>query len=97
MIVQSSSSGVQDAEEAWEIGPDIAVLGALAAVHVDHHALRIDVGDFEIEAFLQPQAAGVHGEKKDVVVESFDVGQKARTSSTLRTAGRRCSSARAGY
>jgi len=46
-------------------------------MHVDHHALTVDIGDFEMEAFLKPQAAGVHGEKIDVVVESFDVGQKA--------------------
>jgi len=26
MIVQSSSSGVQDAEEAWEIGPDMLLI-----------------------------------------------------------------------
>jgi hypothetical protein len=44
---------------------------------MNHHALTVDIGDFEMEAFLKPQAAGVHGEKIDVVVESFDVGQKA--------------------
>lgn len=56
---------------------DIAVLGALAAVHMDHHALTIDIGDFEMEAFVKPQAAGVHGGKINVIVESFDVIQNA--------------------
>ena len=56
---------------------DIAVLGALAAVDMDHHALTIDIGDFEMEGFVKPQAAGVDGGEIDVVVEGFDVGQKA--------------------
>jgi hypothetical protein len=56
---------------------DIAVLGALAAVDVDHHALTVDIGDFEVEAFVKAQTAGVHGGKIDVVVEGFDVSQNA--------------------
>ena len=56
---------------------DIAVLGTFAAMHVDHHTLTVDIGDFEMEAFVKPQAAGIHGEKIDVVVKGFDVGQKA--------------------
>jgi hypothetical protein len=54
---------------------DIAVLGALAAVDMDHHALAVDIGDFEMEAFVKAQAAGVDGGEIDVVVEGFDVGQ----------------------
>jgi hypothetical protein len=34
---------------------DIAVLGALAAVDMDHHALAVDIGDFAMEAFVKPQ------------------------------------------
>jgi len=56
---------------------DIAVLGTLATVDMDHHAGAIDIGDFEIKAFVKPWAAGVHGRKINVVVESFDVGKKA--------------------
>ena len=44
---------------------------------MDHHALTIDIGDFEMKAFVEAQAAGVDGGKIDVVVEGFDVGQKA--------------------
>lgn len=56
---------------------DVAILGAFATVDMDHHALAIDIGDFEMESFVQPQAAGVYGGKVGVVVEGFDVGQKA--------------------
>ena len=54
---------------------DVAVLGALAAVDMDHHALAVDIGDFEMKAFVKTQAAGVDGGEIDVVVEGFDVGQ----------------------
>ena len=56
---------------------DVAILGALAAVDMDHHALTVDIGDFEMERFVKPQAAGVDGGKVGVVVEGFDMGQKA--------------------
>jgi hypothetical protein len=52
---------------------EIAVLGALAAVDMDHHAQAIDIGDFEMECFVKAQAAGVDGGEVDVVVEGFDV------------------------
>lgn len=56
---------------------NVAILGALTAVDMDHHALTIDIGDFEMKAFVKTQAAGVHGGKIGVVVEGFDMGQKA--------------------
>jgi hypothetical protein len=56
---------------------NVAILSALTAVDMDHHALTIDIGDFEIKSFVKPQAAGVHGGKIDVIVESFDVIQNA--------------------
>jgi hypothetical protein len=56
---------------------DIAVLGALAAMDVDHHAGAIDIGDLQVKSFVKAQAAGVHGGEIDVVVEGFDVGQHA--------------------
>ena len=52
---------------------DVAVFGALATVHMDHHALTIDIGDFEIKSLVKPQAAGIDGGKINVVVEGFDV------------------------
>lgn len=56
---------------------DVAVLGALAAVDMDHHARAIDIGDFEMARFVKAQAAGVDGGEKDVVREVLDVGQNA--------------------
>ena len=56
---------------------DIAVLGALAAVDMDHHALTVDIGDFEMAGFVKPQAAGIDGGEIGVVVQGFDVGQNA--------------------
>jgi hypothetical protein len=53
------------------------ILGALAAVDMDHHALTIDIGDFEMEPFVKALAAGIDGGKVGVVVEGFDMGQKA--------------------
>jgi hypothetical protein len=44
---------------------------------MDHHAGAIDIGDFEMESFVQSQAAGVDGGEVGIVVESFDVGKKA--------------------
>ena len=55
---------------------DVAVLGAFAAVDMDHHALTIDVRDFELAGFVKTQAAGVNGGEKDMVGEVFDLGQK---------------------
>src|SRR5262245_36016879 len=54
---------------------DVTVLSTLAAVDVDHHALAVDIGDFEMAAFVKTQATGIDGGEIDVVVESFDVGQ----------------------
>jgi hypothetical protein len=56
---------------------DIAVFGTLAAVDVGHHyALAVDIGDFEVAAFIKTQTAGIHGGQINMVVEGFDVGQK---------------------
>lgn len=53
---------------------DVAILGALTAVDMDHHAGAIDIGDFEMESLVQAQAAGIDGGQIGVVVEGFDVG-----------------------
>jgi hypothetical protein len=41
---------------------------------MDHHALGVDVRDFEMAGFVEAQAAGVDGREKDVVGGSFDLG-----------------------
>jgi len=52
-------------------------LGTLATVDMDHHAAAVDIGDFEMESFVKPQATGVDGGKIGIVLEGFDAGQKA--------------------
>ena len=53
---------------------DVAILGALATVDMDHHARAIDIGDFEVESFVKSQAARIDGGQIGVVVKGFDVG-----------------------
>ena len=56
---------------------DVAILGALAAVDMDHHARAIDIGDFEMESLVKSQAAGVDGGKIGIILEGFDLGENA--------------------
>ncbi len=51
------------------------VLGALAAMDMDHLALSIDIGDLKIESLLEAEAAGVDSHQVDIVVEGVDLGQ----------------------
>jgi hypothetical protein len=44
---------------------------------MDHHAAAVDIGDFEMESFVKPQATGVDGGKIGIGLEGFDAGQKA--------------------
>ena len=56
---------------------DVAILGALSSVDMDHHAGGIDIGDFEVETFVKSQATGVDGGKIGIVLEGFDLGKDA--------------------
>jgi hypothetical protein len=56
---------------------DVAVLGALSPVDMDHHAVGVDIGDFEVETFVKSEAAGVDGGEIGVVLGGFDLGQDA--------------------
>ena len=56
---------------------DKAILGAFAAVDMDHHTVAVDIGDFEMESFVKPQSAGVNGRKIGIVLEGFDAGKNA--------------------
>lgn len=53
----------------------VAIFGALSTVDMDHHAVAVDIGDFEMESFVKPQAAGVDGGKIGIVLEGFDLGK----------------------
>jgi len=54
---------------------DVAILGALSTVDMDHHAGAVDIGDFEVETFMESQAAGIDGGKIGVILEGFDLGK----------------------
>jgi len=54
---------------------DVAILGTLSTVDMDHHAAGVDIGDFEMESFVKPQAAGVDGREIDIIVESLNLGK----------------------
>ena len=54
---------------------DVAIFGALSSVDMDHHAGGIDIGDFEVETFMESQAAGIDGGKIGVILECFDLGK----------------------
>jgi hypothetical protein len=56
---------------------DVAILGALSAVDMDHHAAAVDIGDFEMESFVKPQSTGIDGGKIGVILEGFDLGKNA--------------------
>jgi hypothetical protein len=56
---------------------DVAVLGTLSTVDMDHHAGGIDIGDFEVETFMKSQAAGIDGGKIGVILEGFDLSKNA--------------------
>ena len=50
---------------------------------MDHHAVAVDIGDFEMETFVKSEAAGVDGGKIGVILEGFDPGKN--TSDFLNT------------
>jgi hypothetical protein len=54
---------------------DIAILGPLATVDMDHHAGGIDIGDFEVEPFMESQAAGIDGGEIGIILEGLDLGK----------------------
>jgi hypothetical protein len=54
---------------------DIAVLGPLSAMDMDHHAGGVDIGDFEVKAFVKPEAAGIDGGEIGVILEGMDLGK----------------------
>ena len=55
---------------------DEAVLGALAAMDVDHHPGAVDVADLEVEPLGEPQSQRVDGLEVDAVVGGADGGDE---------------------
>jgi len=54
---------------------DVAVFGSLSTVDMDHHAVAVDIGDFEMESFVKSEAAGIDGGEIGVILEGFDAVQ----------------------
>ena len=54
---------------------DVAIGVALARAQVQQQALRIDVADFQMEAFTEPQAAGIDRGQGDPMIQSGDRGE----------------------
>jgi hypothetical protein len=55
---------------------------------MDHHAGGIDIGDFEVETFVEPQAAGVDGGEIGVILEGFDLGKNGPDFLTAENGGK---------
>ena len=55
----------------------VAVPGSLSAVDMDKHALTVDVGDLEPQAFGKAQAAGIDSGQTDTVLLTRDTVQYA--------------------
>jgi len=56
---------------------DVAILGTFATVNMNHHAVAIDIGNLEIESFLESEATGVNGGEVGIVLEGFDADKQA--------------------
>ena len=56
---------------------DVSVYGAFSPVDVDQHSVFVDVGDFQIESFLKPQAAGIDGCQIGVIVKCLNLVEDA--------------------
>jgi len=54
---------------------EVAVLGPLSPVDMDHHAGGVDIGDFEMETFVKSQSAGIDGGEIGVILEGMDLGK----------------------
>ena len=48
---------------------DLAIATALALLDPEHHALAIDVADFELARFAAAQASAVEGQQQRAVIE----------------------------
>jgi hypothetical protein len=46
-------------------------------VNVDHHALGVDIGYFQVLCLLEPEATGVNGTEEGIVLGSVDAGEQA--------------------
>ena len=70
---------------------DTTVLRTFPPVDMDHHSVLIDVGDFEVQRFLKPKAAGIDCGEKSVVARRSDAGKGGAHLFGTEHSGSRCS------
>jgi hypothetical protein len=67
---------------------DIAILGALSSVYMDHHAVPINIGDLKMLSFLKPETTGIDGCQKSIVLLSLHAGEKSAYLSNTQNRGK---------
>ena len=67
---------------------DVAIFASLAALDVDHHALAIDVADFQVSQFGAAHSGGVEGHQQSAMKGVSAESMSRATSSWLRIEGR---------
>ena len=69
--------GVSEESEGVRRKRDVAVLGTLASVHVDHESLAVDVGSVEKESFVHPESQARDGGEVNLIVPRCGLPEKA--------------------
>jgi len=67
---------------------NIAVLGPLAMVDMDHHSFSVDIRDLQRETFRDPQPTSIDGRKAGVIVKGSDVAQEGEDFFLLKDTGK---------
>jgi hypothetical protein len=68
----------------------IAISASLAALDVNHHALTVDVADFQASQLRVADSGGVERHQQDALVGEAAASISCATSCWLRIVGRRC-------
>ncbi len=55
---------------------DHSILGSLSTMNVDQHAIGVDIGDLEMESFLEPKSQGIDDEEEARHGRLFDQLEK---------------------
>jgi len=55
---------------------NVSVLRTLAAMDVDHHTATVDIRNFEVPRFLEPETAGIDRGEEGVIVGRRDAFTK---------------------
>ena len=63
--------------EGWFGQGNVTIFVAFSRPNMKHHAGAIDLRYLELEAFLEPQAAGIDDGQTDTILGDLDLGQDA--------------------